>query len=640
MKTYPALIIFALLFTITAHQSISQVSVNVDGAIPDPSAMLDVQSTEMGFLAPRMTMAQRDVIASPVTGLLIFQTDDVVGFYYYDGTAWGLIKTGDYAIDDLTDGKADGSSVFLGTDAGIDDDGTTNENVAIGENSFSNNTSGSNNTAIGYEASRFNTIGWYNTTIGSEANFYNMEGSNNTIIGYMAGKGTTLHSKSGNIFLGFRAGYNETGNNKLYIDNTDTINPLIYGEFDNNMIRINGDLDISGTLSGFGIDGLSDGKTGGNSVFLGIGAGANDDGTDHRNVAVGRDALYTNTTGAYNTANGYQSLYSNTTGFYNTANGSEALYSNTTGGYNTANGSLALYSNVDGISNSAYGVIALHSNTSGNYNTASGSEALYYNTSGDYNTANGYHALYSNVDGFANTANGFEALFSNVDGFANTANGYQALYSNTTGYFNTANGTDALYSNIDGGGNTAIGWSAFSDGTDFDNSTALGFNAQPGASNTVRIGNSAVSTIGGFANWTNVSDKRFKTNVQENVAGLDFILKLRPVTYNLDMDAIARFNQTPDSLRLPQAEQLKSAELQTGFIAQEVETAANSVGYDFHGVDKPKNENSHYGLRYAEFVVPLVKAVQELNENLQKENTALKEQMAGLLLRIEKLEKK
>jgi len=51
----------------------------------------------------------------------------------------------------------------------------------------------------------------------------------------------------------------------------------------------------------------------------------------------------------------------------------------------------------------------------------------------------------------------------------------------------------------------------------------------------------------------------------------------------------------------------------TGFVAQEVEKAANDLGYDFSGVDKAKNENDVYGLRYAEFVVPLVKAVQELS---------------------------
>jgi len=92
---------------------------------------------------------------------------------------------------------------------------------------------------------------------------------------------------------------------------------------------------------------------------------------------------------------------------------------------------------------------------------------------------------------------------------------------------------------------------------------------------------------------------------------LDFIMKLRPVTYTLDMDAIARFINTPDSLRLKESDRLKTQEVQSGFIAQEVEAAANEVGFSFHGVDKPKNAQSHYGLRYAEFVVPIVKAMQE-----------------------------
>jgi len=589
MKNYQRLIIFVLLLTITAHQSIGQVSVNVDGALPDASAMLDVQSTERGFLAPRMTMAQRNAITSPVTGLLIFQTDSTAGFYYFDGASWGIIKTGDNAIDDLIDGKADGSSLFLGTDAGIDDDGTTNENVAIGENSFSNNTSGSNNTAIGFEASRFNTIGWYNTTIGSEANFWNTEGSNNTMIGYEAGHGNTPHSKSGNVCLGHRAGYYETDDNKLYIDNSSTYDPLIYGEFDNDFVSINGDLEITGDLDivgsiiGIGIDNLSDGKTAsGSSVYLGTGAGVGDiSGIAYGNVALGTNALSVNSAGNSNTAIGDHSLSSNT---------------------------------------------------------------------GDQNTATGYGSLENNITGFVNTAIGHHSLHNNITGNLNTACGALALSDNVSGLYNTAHGSLALSSITIGSYNTALGHAAFSNGTNYNNSTGLGYNAEPGASNTVRIGDANISTIGGYANWTNVSDKRFKTNVRENVAGLDFIMKLRPVTYNLDMDAIARFYSTPDNLRLPQGEQLKAAELQTGFIAQEVETAANSVGYDFHGVDKPKNENSHYGLRYAEFVVPLVKATQEQQEvieNLEKENTALKEQidkqnnqMVNILKRINKLENK
>ena len=85
--------------------------------------------------------------------------------------------------------------------------------------------------------------------------------------------------------------------------------------------------------------------------------------------------------------------------------------------------------------------------------------------------------------------------------------------------------------------------------------------------------------------------------------------------------------------------------LYTGFVAQEVEAAAAELGFLFSGVDAPKNNKDTYGLRYAEFVVPLVKAVQEQQaqiEELKKQNAelkALQQQNIALLLRLEKLEK-
>jgi len=525
-----------MLLTITAHQSYAQVSINVDGNIPDASAMLDVQSTERGFLAPRMTMLQRDAIASPVTGLLVFQTDSTAGFYYFDGTAWGKVSNGASSIDELSDGKTGGNSVFLGLGAGSSDDGTANRNVAVGDAALQENTTGSYNTANGYHSLNGNT-----------------EGGNNTASGYQS--------------------------------------------------------------------------------------------------------LNRNITGNHNAARGHRSLYENTFGLKNTASGSYSLYRNTVGDNNVASGYNSLRLNISGNSNVAIGIAALYSNTYRDNLVAIGDSALFnngigavYPYDGAYNTAVGSKALFYNTTGYQNTATGLNSLRFNTSGFRNAAFGFASLYSNSTGMQNTAFGTKCLIDNQTGYNNTAIGFESFNTGTDYYNSTALGYNAEPHGSNTVRIGNGNVSTIGGYANWTNVSDKRFKTNVRENVAGLDFIMKLRPVTYNLDMDAIARFYSTPDNLRLPQGEQLKAAELQTGFIAQEVETAANSVGYDFHGVDKPKNENSHYGLRYAEFVVPLVKATQEhqeVIENLEKENTALKEQidkqnnqMVNILKRINKLENK
>jgi hypothetical protein len=182
-----------------------------------------------------------------------------------------------------------------------------------------------------------------------------------------------------------------------------------------------------------------------------------------------------------------------------------------------------------------------------------------------------------------------------------------------------------------------------------------------------------------------LSDGRFKKNVSENVKGLDFIMKLRPVTYlydfekirgeqqgagyvndNIERNGIARFASAKSNGKLPNYKlksKLKSPSFAiaslpnqpavasanyqqevnandqiryTGFIAQEVEATAKSVGFDFSGVDKPKNENDHYALRYAEFVVPLVKAVQEQQALINKQQELINE----LTKRIEKLENK
>ena len=74
---------------------------------------------------------------------------------------------------------------------------------------------------------------------------------------------------------------------------------------------------------------------------------------------------------------------------------------------------------------------------------------------------------------------------------------------------------------------------------------------------------------------------------------------------------------------------------QTGFVAQEVEAAAKELGYDFSGIDKPQNDKGQYGLRYAEFVVPLVKAMQEQQQMIE----ALITQNKTLLKRIETIER-
>jgi hypothetical protein len=78
--------IFTLFFIILTSLSFAQVGIGTN--TPAPSAQLDISSTERGFLMPRMTMAQRNLIASPATGLTIYQTDNTAGFYFFDGSNW------------------------------------------------------------------------------------------------------------------------------------------------------------------------------------------------------------------------------------------------------------------------------------------------------------------------------------------------------------------------------------------------------------------------------------------------------------------------------------------------------------------------------------------------------------------------
>jgi hypothetical protein len=253
------------------------------------------------------------------------------------------------------------------------------------------------------------------------------------------------------------------------------------------------------------------------------------------------------------------------------------------------------------------------------------------------------YSLYANTLGYSNTGSGSYTLWQNTVGYGNTAMGEGSLYNNISGTFNSAIGVNSLFNNVSGSSLTAVGFNASVLTNDLINSTALGASSMVTASNQVRVGDFNVTSIGGFANWTNISDKRFKKDINENVPGLDFILKLKPVTYHLDINSIANYFNTPDSLRNKDSEVIKGNMLQTGFIAQDVEKAANESGFDFSGVDKPKNDADFYGLRYAEFTVPLVKAVQELNvknEQLTKENENQKKIIGQLIQRIENLETK
>ena len=180
-------------------------------------------------------------------------------------TSFGNSYFGSHAGEENTEG----GNTFIGVNAG-----------RYGRNSFQdpNIGGGSSNTFVGYTSGQYVT-GDFNTCLGmssgvgiatGEGNVYlghssgylATDGSNNVYVGKGAGYNGTGSdnvfigkssgyngSGSGNVFIGMDAGHGETGSYKLYIDNSSSAAPLVYGDFLSDMVRINGDLDVTGSLS-------------------------------------------------------------------------------------------------------------------------------------------------------------------------------------------------------------------------------------------------------------------------------------------------------------------------------------------------------------------------------------------------------
>lgn len=477
---------------------------------------------------------------------------------------------------------------------GIPTNAMAQNNTALGTLALANNTTGHNNTAVGWNALRYNTTGFYNSAFGSTALISNVGGNSNSAFGFSALASNTS------------GGFN----------------------------------------SAFGYEALLNNTTGEESSAFGYKALRNS--TASRNSAFGYEALWNNTTGENNSAFGHSALSSNTAGYKNAAFGYRALADNLTGDYssafghealtnNTANGSSAfgyhaLYSNTSGTNNIAFGYRALYSNQTGYGNSAVGYNTLQNNTSSN-NTAFGFNAMLNNATGTRNAAVGNSSMMGNTTGVDNAAVGSGAMALTSTGDKNAALGAVALYNNVGGSCNVGVGYGAgpTSSYPNLQNTIAIGCNAVVTASNTVRIGNSSMTSIGGYANWSNISDARVKKHVQENVPGIDFIKKLRPVTYSYDVTAYNKLvGIVGDDATLHKT---KEEIVYTGFIAQEVEQAADELKYEFSGVDKPSNEHTPYALRYAEFVVPVVKATQEqqtIIEMQQKTIEALEHRLSKL----------
>ena len=650
-------IILMLMIVVFSRQlSAQNVAINNTAATADASAMLDVSSTSKGLLIPRMSTTAINLIINPAKGLLVY--DSVINRLMVNmGTpatpTWqNIALSGGWSL--TGNSGTNSSNNFLGTtdtkplsfrvnnvNAGFIDNSTSGI-VAFGYQSLLANTTGFGNTGHGYNSLTANTTASRNTAIGFYSLFTN-NADNNTAIGtYSLAVNTT---GSGNTAAGVNSlvsniqGNNNSafGTNTLYTNTSGTENTANgYGALFSNTTGNNN--------SALGSYAMYLNQTGYSNIAIGASALFNN--TNRSNlVAIGDSALYNNGIGATlaydaiaNMAIGSKALFKNNIGFFNTAIGYNALYSNTSGNDNTAIGYNALYYNTTGLFNTAIGNNALLNNKDGNFNTANGNYALASNTNGYYNTANGYYALAYNSTGTGNTANGYYALIFST-AYYNTANGYKALNANTSGDWNSAFGSNALKSNTIGYGNSALGYDTDVSANNLNNVTAIGFGATVTASNKMQLGNTITSTIATSGGYTIVSDARFKDNIDDSAPGLGFITQLHPVAYNFNYKRFDDFINKNRKERITDAYYQnklieKTAHREIGFIAQEVEKLCIDSNFVFNGVYKPQNETDNYGLDYSKFVVPLVKAVQEQQqqiEALKKENAEIKDQLKKLM---------
>jgi trimeric autotransporter adhesin len=679
-----------LLFsTVNAQQG---VAVNTTGAAANPSAILDVSSTSRGLLIPRMNNAERTTISSPANGLIVFDTDCSCLYYFIStGPSSGvwrkLVEEGSnstlYDVDgdsyltlNYNNGDDDtvrlffndeekyrisskaieqlnnGQSLVLGEGAGRNNDGSAIRNTFIGYHSgyqninTSNNTAvggyalseniGISNTALGTSALRYRSTGNYNTAIGGNSQRQGISGTRNTSVGYMS-----MYKSTGQYNVAI-------GDNALSSDSLGAYNTAIGAK--SMFTNYNGTYN-----SGLGYNSLYFNSSGSYNTAVGYNCSyLNSTGSD--NIAIGSHALFLNETSSNNIAIGSGALYDLGTGTENLAIGNGSMNMADIGSYNTSVGTWTLYSNKAGSGNTIMGHYAAALDSIGSFNSALGYYAMFNNKSGHSNVAIGPFALFSSTSSGHLIAIGDSALFHNgvnpsepAYSSNNIAIGSKALYDNTSGRNNTAIGFEAMKNATTGYGNAALGYLTVTNGnhiqstfigssidisTSRNNVSVLGYgvqNAQCTGDNQVLLGNTAIGQIRAqVSSITVYSDGRFKSNISENVPGLEFINRLRPVTYNENPEILHQIWGTPESvLSTIDHSEIKQQRF-IGFVAQDVDKAAKECGFEFPGIDIPRNESEVYSLRYGDFIMPMVKAIQEQQSMIEAQNDIINQQKSEL----------
>lgn len=268
--------LFALATALSAGSLLAQTNnMGIGTTAPDKSAVLDIQSADKGLLIPRMTLQQRNGIQNPANGLMIYQTDLLSGFYFFDGKDWKPLTDATAANSTALD--ADNWSKSGDAVTATNFIGTTNSqplrikvaNIPAG---FIDNSTTTRNLFLGLDAGKGITTDVYNTAIGTYAM-----------------TATQTGSMRNNVAMGTGAMRNNQGSYQVAI----------------------------------GAFALGAAGTGGANLALGNSSLQNNS-SGNNNVGIGNGTMTANTTGSWNVAIGSAALFTPATGKNNVAIGAEA----------------------------------------------------------------------------------------------------------------------------------------------------------------------------------------------------------------------------------------------------------------------------------------------------------------------------
>jgi hypothetical protein len=274
----------------------AQENVGIGTKFPDNSAVLDIQAVDKGLLIPRLSVEQRNLIKTPANGLLVYQTNEKSGFYFFNGEFWKPLSENDsksvstldingWALNGNASATANNaaatSASFIGVPTsvplnfkiGSTQAGIIDYDVNIGKTFFGFGagklSSVTGNTGFGYEVLTNTTTGNFNTALGFLALRLNSTGTQNVAIG-----GHALYSNNGdaNVAIGKSALYNNsTGDNNFALgfwsqkSNVSGNNNISIGSYTLEQ-NLGSNNTAIGTTAGYN-------KNGSGNLFLGFEAG-------------------------------------------------------------------------------------------------------------------------------------------------------------------------------------------------------------------------------------------------------------------------------------------------------------------------------------------------------------------------------